>query len=581
MNLPKWSWITAKLLIFLLVPTLLYVWIGQSIFNNHLKTVVTNDPDAGLNRSISALQLALDEEYQILLSQINHTTDKDWILKNLSDPDMTPAQYHQMGSDLAGYLQRPLFILADKNGNILFDTIDLSKAETLTSSTPALAPNNVTPQTVPFSVKDWPGFAEAFEKNVEMGLTAYGNQYYLSVCAPIISNKKIIGAIALGMKLDGDVMERIKSITQNNVVFYADNRVQISTFPGSFASEVNKAAFAPRHSDVSVNDQKFLWDDVPINDLDQVVAGHFFIFQPILETITVEGSTLKHMTQLAIIFVLAMLALGLWYNLNLLSPLRQIIEQTNLVKKGQWNTPLPVKRHDDWGKLARSIREMILNLKDKERITLILGKVVSPQTTQKLLAENNYFSLKGERREGTLLQAQIKEFETVSQSMAPEVLVEVLNDYFSLINQIVFDQEGMIDKFIGDRAIAVWGAPIAHEDKEIRAVRAALEIQKAVQELNVKRIDNGQVVFDLGIGIHTGWVVCGNLGSDRYYDYSVIGGPLQIVDNICAAAAPNQIIVSEETYEKIETLVQVTPANPIMTSGDSEPLKTYEINKFL
>jgi len=210
MNLPKWGSITAKLLIFLLIPTFLYVWIGQTLFTSHLKTVVTNDPDAGLTRSISALNLALDEEYQILLSQVKNTTDKDWILKNLSNPRMTLAQYHQMGSDLSGYLQRPLFILTDKNGEILFDSIGLPKTETIPSSTPTLAANAVstasltpsygpTPQTIPFSVKDWPGFAEAFEKNTEMGLTTYENQYYLSVCAPIISKKKMIGAIALGM----------------------------------------------------------------------------------------------------------------------------------------------------------------------------------------------------------------------------------------------------------------------------------------------------------------------------------------------------------------------------------------------
>jgi class 3 adenylate cyclase len=592
MNLPKWGWITAKLLILLIVPTFLYVWIGQTLFTSHLKTVVTNDPDAGLNRSISALKLALDEEYQILLSQINHTTDKDWIIKNLNNPNMTLAQYHQMGSDLAGYLQRPLFILADKNGNILFDTIGLPKTETL-PSTPTLVPVNsnttpnvtpsysTTPQTVPFSVKDSPGFAEAFEKNTEMGLTTYENQYYLSVCAPIISNKKMIGAISLGMKLDSDVMERIKSITQNDLVFYANGHIQISTFPDNTSSDVNKAAFAPRHSTIMVKDQKFLWDDVPINDLDQAVAGHFFIFQPIHETITVEGSALKHMAQLAVIFVLVMLALGLWYTLNLLSPLHQIIKQTNLIKDGQWDSPLPIKKPDDWGNLARSIHEMILCLKDKERITLILGKVVSPQITQKLLAENNYFALKGEKRECTLLQVQIKGFSASYQNMTPEVLVDVLNHYLSLVNQIVFKQVGMVDKFIGDTAIAVWGAPFAHEDKEIRAVRTALEIQKAVKELNKVRVHKGYAVFDLGIGIHTGFVVCGNLGSDQYYDYSVIGEPLQIADKLCALAAPNQVIVSEETYEKIETLVQVTPANPIMMPGSKKRLKTYEIHQIL
>jgi class 3 adenylate cyclase len=592
MNLPKWAWITAKLLIILILPTFLYVWMSQTIITSHLKTVVTNDPDAGLTRSIAALKLALDEEYQILLSQAGHTTDKDWVQKNMTNPKMTLAQHHQMGSDIEGYLQRPLFILADKNGVVLFDTIDLTKPEISPSSTSAITPINSTvsplapspntaSQTAPYSVKNWPGFAEAFEKNTEMGLTAFANQYYLSICVPVISRNKIIGAMALGMKLDSDVMERIKSITQNDVAFYANNQIQISTFPDNASSDVNKTAFVPRHSAIMINHQKFLWDDVPIDDLDQTVAGHFLIFQPIQESITLNGSALKSMSQLGIIFVLAMLVLGLWYALGLSSPLRRLIKQTKLIEEGQWKAPLPVKRSDDWGKLARSIHNIVLNLKDKERITLILGKVVSPLTTQKILAENNYFAIKGEQRECTLLQARIGDFDAPSHNMKPEVLVEVLNDYLSLINRIVFNHEGMVDKFIGDTALAVWGAPFAQNDKEIRAARAALEIQNAVKELNMKRVKNGLVPFNLAIGIHTGLVVSGNLGSDQYYDYSVIGEPLQTADKLCAKAAPNQILVSEETYQKIKKVVRASSVNPIVIQEGQKPLKTYEIDELL
>ncbi len=593
MNLLKWAWITVKLLILLILPTFLYVWMSQTIFTSHLKTVVTNDPDAGLTRSISALKLALDEEYQILLSQAGHTTDKDWVQKNMTNSKMTLAQHHQMGCDISGYLQRPLFILADKNGVVLFDTIDLTKPETSPSATPtitvtnstvnhAVAPSLDTPsQTALYSVKNWPGFGEAFEKNTEMGLTTYANQYYLSVCVPIISKNKIIGAMSLGIKLDSDVMERIKSITQNDVAFYANNQIQISTFPDNASSDVNKTAFVPRHSAIMINHQKFLWDDVPINDLNQEVVGHFFIFQPIQESITLNGSALTSMTQLGIIFVLTMLALGLLYTLDLLSPLRQLNKQTKLIKEGQWKAPLPIKLSDDWGKLARSIHDTILSLKDKERITLILGKVVSPLTIQKMLADKNYFAIKGERRECTLLQVQIKDFDTPSQNMKPEALVEVLNDYLSLINRIVFNHEGMVDKFIGDIAIAVWGAPFTHNDKEIRAARAALEIQTAVKELNMKRVKMNLVTFNLGIGIHTGSVVSGNLGSDQFYDYSVIGEPLRIVNKLCAIASPNQVLVSEETYQKIKKIVRASSMNPLITQEDQKPLKIYELNQLL
>jgi class 3 adenylate cyclase len=593
MNLVKWGWITSKLLIVLIVPTLIYIWTCQYIFASHLKSVVTNDPDAGLTRSMTASRMALDEEYQSILLQISHTTDKDWLQKYLNDTNMTLAQYRQLGDDLVGYLQRPLLVLADKNGGVLFDTIGLPKPGTLPAYTPTIAPFDtyINPDGSPkptavvqpalFSVKNWPGFTGAFEKNTEMGLFSYGNQYYLSVCSPIVSRKKIIGAMLLGIKLNSDVMERLKYISQNDIAFYANNNVQISTFPSNASSDISKTAFAPKHSAITVNDQNFLWDDVPINDLDQIVAGHFFIFQPIHESITVNGSALKPLAQLSLIFILVMMALGLWYTLDLLSPLRQMTRQINLVKEGQWNASLPVKRHDGWGDLARSIQDAIQNLKDKERVTLVLGKVVSPLTTQKILAEKNYFAIRGERRECTLLQTQINGFNTLSQNMTPEVLVEVLNYYLGLINQVVFKHDGMVDKFVGDTAIAVWGAPFTHEDKEIRAVRTALEIQSLVKELNITRIQKGHAPFNLGIGIHTGPVVAGNLGSDQYYDYSVIGEPLQTVGKVCAMAAPGQVLVAEETYEKIKDLVSAAPEGSFLVLGSKEPIKTYEIHHLL
>ncbi len=593
MNLPRLGWVAAKLLIIVIVPTVLYVWLGQAIFASHMKTVVTNDPDAGLSRSISALKIALDEEYQVLLSQINHTTDKDWLQKALQDPNMTAAQYHQLGVDVAGYLQRPLLILTNKNGGVLFDTIGLPKSSTEPAPTPTLAPLDstinpddvATPNAPPaitfYSVKNWPGIAEAFERNTEMGLTNYNNQYYLSVSAPIVYKKKILGAILLGMKLNSDVLANLKAITQNEVGFYASNHVQVSTFPPGAASEVEKTAYAPRHSAIILNDHKFLWDDVPVNDLDQAVSGHFFIFQPIHESITLEGSTLKSMALLSAGFVLILTAIGLWYILDLFAPLRFITKQVDLVKDSQINAMFPVKRQDQWGDLARAIHEMIQNLKDKERVSLVLGKVVSPQATLKILAEKNYFAIKGERRECTILEAQIKGFNTLSQNMTPETLVEVLNHYLSLINQIVFKHEGMIDKFVGDTAIAVWGAPFSHEDKEIRAVRAALEIQEAVKDINISRIQKGHTPFNLGIGIHTGPVVSGNLGSDQFYDYSVIGEALQTADKLCVMAAPDQVIVSEETYEKIQDLVKAVPANAVVVPGFKAPLKTFEIIEFL
>jgi adenylate cyclase len=224
---------------------------------------------------------------------------------------------------------------------------------------------------------------------------------------------------------------------------------------------------------------------------------------------------------------------------------------------------------------------MIEGIREKDRISLVLGKVVSPQVAKNILEANDLFALKGERRECTLLYADLRGFNTLSENMAPQTLVEALNQYFSLINEVVFKHEGMLDRFIGDTAIAIWGAPLAPEDKEWRAIQAALEIQDSLKDFNISRIKKGHPPFTIGIGIHTGTVVAGNLGSDKHSDYTVIGDPLHVAERLCAMAAPGQTVVSEETYLKVKGLIKVNPLNSIAVKGSMESLKTFEITKVL
>ncbi len=582
MNFQKWTWLILKLLVVLLVPTVLYLWLCQSVLNHYLKPTITNEPDSGLARSLSTLKISLEQEDQILFSQASHAADNARLQHDLISK-ITQAKWKKMGQELDTSFQRPLFILADLKGNVLYDTLNLPASAPV--SAPQAAPTGKKgpaasqPELTPFSLKDWPGFNSSLAGGSPAGLITYKDQYYLAVSSPVLYKKKVAGAVMLGVRLNGDVLQKFRSITQNDMAFYTDGRIQFSTFPPRSRSDVDRTSFTAKHKIVTISGQDFLWDDFSLRSLDQFSAGHFFVFQPLRQSITVQGSPQKVIFRLGLALIFLMFALGLWYTLNLLSPLRHMTEQINEIQKGNWNISLPVQRMDAWGSLANSLSDMIQDFKDKERVSLVLGKVVSPQSVKKILDARDYFALKGERRECTLLQAQLKGFNTLSQNMAPEVLVEALNQYLSFINEIVFKHEGMLDRFIGETAIAVWGAPFTSEDKELRAAKAALEIQESLKKFNIARIKKGQTAFTLGIGIHTGLVVSGNLGSEKYHDYSIIGEPLQTVAYLCSLASPGQIIVSEETYERISGLIKAKPLNTVAVKGLDKPVKTYEITK--
>jgi adenylate cyclase len=221
------------------------------------------------------------------------------------------------------------------------------------------------------------------------------------------------------------------------------------------------------------------------------------------------------------------------------------------------------------------------SLQEKDRVSLVLGKVVSPQAARNVLTGRDNLALKGERRGCAILYADLRGFNLLGENLAPEALVEALNRYFSLINEAVFKHEGMLDKFVGEAAIAVWGAPVSQEDKELRAVEAALEIQDLLREFNVARIQKNLPSFSAGIGIHAGEVVSGNLGSEKRNDYTIIGPPLEVARKLCAKASPGQIIISEDVYRRTQSRLKVTPLGSLAVSDREEALPIYEVFQFV
>jgi adenylate cyclase len=185
--------------------------------------------------------------------------------------------------------------------------------------------------------------------------------------------------------------------------------------------------------------------------------------------------------------------------------------------------------------------------------------------------------LKGERRECAVMFTDIRGFTAFSENMPPEKLVKDLNEYFTLMVDEVLKYEGTLDKYIGDAIMAVWGAPVAFEDKEMRAVKAALDMQYVLGQYNKARIDRNVPPLTMGIGINSGIVVSGNLGSDKRTDYTVIGEEVNLASRLCSKAAPGQILISDSMYRKLKGLVEIRVLDPVTLKGFSEPVKVYEV----
>jgi adenylate cyclase len=154
--------------------------------------------------------------------------------------------------------------------------------------------------------------------------------------------------------------------------------------------------------------------------------------------------------------------------------------------------------------------------------------------------------------------------------------VSVINEYLTLQTDKVFKWEGLLDKFVGDCVMAVYGIPFPKEDDSYRAVRTAMDIREGILKLNAIREKRGQHVVQIGIGINTGDVVSGNMGSPQKMDYTVIGDNVNLAARLESNAPGGRIFVSDSTYLETKEKIEYKELEPIMVKGKKEPVKIYE-----
>jgi len=202
-----------------------------------------------------------------------------------------------------------------------------------------------------------------------------------------------------------------------------------------------------------------------------------------------------------------------------------------------------------------------------------LERFLSPGVAQKIAAEAADIQLRGETQNLTVLFADIRGFTSMAEKMSPEETVELLNDYFNAMSDRIFSHEGTLDKFLGDGLMCLFGAPIAKGNDALNAVRTAVEMQQTLQEINK---DLGRPL-QMGIGINTGRAVVGYIGATRRMDYTAIGDVVNVASRLCAAASPDQILVSANTHAEFGGELPTRRLEPVKVKGKAEPIQVYEV----
>lgn len=194
----------------------------------------------------------------------------------------------------------------------------------------------------------------------------------------------------------------------------------------------------------------------------------------------------------------------------------------------------------------------------EERNRLLLSRFFSDTVTEKIFCSGDNLRLGGERRNVTILFADLCGFTAMSEHLDQEKVVEILNGYFSLMTPIIFRHNGTLDKLMGDGIMAFFGAPLSHDDDPTRAVRSAVEMVSALQGYNLEARAKGWPGLSVSVGVNAGEVVAGYIGSEDHLNYTVIGDAVNVAQRLQSIAGHDEILISRTVYDRInaELLIQ-------------------------
>jgi adenylate cyclase len=237
----------------------------------------------------------------------------------------------------------------------------------------------------------------------------------------------------------------------------------------------------------------------------------------------------------------------------------------------------PVRTGDELEKLASGFNRMVDGLRERDKLRSTFGKYMTATVMEHLLAGK--VALGGESLKVTILFTDIRSFTTISETMDPQQLVGLLNEYFTEMVGIVMQEDGVVDKYIGDAMMAVFGAPVPKPGDAANAVRAAVRMRGALENLNRRLEARGAPTLRTGIGVHTGDVVAGNIGSEKRMEYTVIGDAVNVAARLETSTKDlgANILISDDTFELTKDVVDARRIGEITVKGRQQPVLMYEV----
>jgi class 3 adenylate cyclase/uncharacterized protein YggT (Ycf19 family) len=260
---------------------------------------------------------------------------------------------------------------------------------------------------------------------------------------------------------------------------------------------------------------------------------------------------------------------------------RPIIDLMNsavqVTEEGPYRDSIEVKSRDEIGQLTAAFNEMMEGLRQRDFIRDTFGRYVTKEVVKELLDTSDGLKLGGEIKEVTIMLSDLRGFTPLCEHLNPDQVIEVLNSYLSQMSKIIGQYKGTINEFIGDAILTFFGAPVKYGDSPARAVACALAMQLGMEEVNRKNKEKGLPPLHMGIGINTGDVIVGNIGSKERAKYGVVGHNINLASRVEGSTMGGQILIAPSTYEQVKDMVVVRAVRPVRFKGVEEDINLYDV----
>lgn len=424
---------------------------------------------------------------------------------------------------------------------------------------------------------------------------AEGNEYGEATQVIIVDNKPVQMVvvplltptpdawICIGFVIDDHLAQGLKEISNSQISFATNIRKQgwstVATTldksrVGNLIMNLQQQAWKPNVSTVfSFAGEQFVSLVVPLQgSAGKVVA----VLQRSLDIALAPARRLS--LALASLFFVGLALSAFVVNViagRVTRPVLELADGAHRVKDGDYQQSIVLTQQDELGELADSFNMMMKGLAERDRVRDLLGKVVSTEIAEELLSKD--IELGGEEREVTMLFSDVRNFTQLCEDRSPQEVLSILNAYLTRVSAVIESEGGVVDKYIGDAVMSLFGVPLSHADDASRALRTAMGMCQALKKLNKEFAKEGKPTLAIGIGINTAVVVAGNMGSKTRLNYTVIGDGVNLASRLEGLTKQYgvPVVISNETRKAAPEFVY-RELDLVCVKGKTEAVAIYQ-----